>query len=91
MSANNWTVCPKCKLESQQAAKTLYGSVPEDEYIKQLEAFKQAASETNMREDYELGTDGDGWFSISYSCYCTKCHFRFDCSHSEQLDLKKVE
>lgn len=39
-----------------------------------------------MREDYDIGTK-DGIFSITYSCYCRSCKFKYRYEYSKEIDL----
>lgn len=93
MSADNWTICPRCKIAhdkgvdlSIQAAASAYGKVPVEDYL----ALRAAAQnpleqETNFREDYELGVDFNGSFSVSYTGSCSKCGLKFSYKHEETL------
>jgi hypothetical protein len=93
MSADNWAICPKCKLANDKDnEKRLldigkkYGKIPADLYI---EEAKKAAIlidlQETLREDYELYTDEDGMFHISYSCRCSECGFNHKFKHEKQL------
>lgn len=87
MSADNWGRCPKClaklvedREKAVAAAKAKYGKVPEDEYmaaITKANAIPEKLKEETLREDYEIGTDEDGEFSVSYHCSCRVCNFDF--------------
>lgn len=96
MSADNWTICPKCKLafevEQQRQSENLnksYGRLPVDEWLARRDKIKVVPSvqDTTLREDYEIGTDEDGTFSISYSCSCA-CGFSWKYKHSEDVQKK---
>jgi predicted Zn-ribbon and HTH transcriptional regulator len=94
MSADNWTVCPKCESERLQEKDNLelklrnsYGVISLDEY-KQFEhtvkMFQQISVQETLREDYEIGIR-HGEFSVSYSSSCEKCKFRFSFSVKDPL------
>lgn len=95
MSADNWTICPKCNVNltktSERAkleAGEAYGKVSPEEYLNML---KQANLEPNieptLREDYGLHLDEDGEFTISYTCSCRICGFDFEYKHTEKVPL----
>lgn len=83
MSADNWGVCPKCKETAENKIASAYGKVSEDEYLAILNTCKKI--EATLREDYELGVDTDGEFSVSYSCHCSKCGFKFEYKYSQDV------
>lgn len=84
MSADNWTVCPKCKVAdeakyeaSQKEIAKAYGKVSAEEYLKQVQAApKLPESHETLREDYEIGIY-EGEFSVSYTGCCNICNFSF--------------
>lgn len=101
MSADNWGICPKCKAKKarqhdaliDKAAKA-YGKVPRDEYeamVKKADSLKPAddIDETlrTLREDYEVYTDADGWFSVTYEAGCKVCGFKHEFKHTEKLSV----
>lgn len=85
MSANNWAVCPRCTAEQSrdrkqriEKARASYGRVTPEEYDKlKREAEEPFVLTQNLREDYELGVDEDGNFSVNYRCHCQQCRFSF--------------
>lgn len=94
MSADNWTICPKCHeehekklIEFDDQVTKAYGKVPPDEYERlrkeraQLET--QAEPET-LREDYEQGIL-EGEYYLRYSGHCNVCGFDFQKSIDEQV------
>lgn len=85
MSADNWGTCPKCESERNKT-KSLYGKIPEDEYLKLIEKQK-VDNRQSLREDYELFTDKTGKFVVSYKCLCTKCEFEFNFKYTEILQF----
>ena len=97
MSANNWRRCPKCELnqdkERQKALDEIgatYGKVPSGEWLKKCKEIqsKFGELEESMREDYELSTNDQGRFYVSYCCSCSVCKFKFHFKHQEQINLE---
>lgn len=89
MSADNWAVCPKCLADSLAKENQLkldagkaYGKVSPEEMWDKVAA--PVAVETSLREDYEVGIDGNGLFEVIYSGSCSTCAFNFRYKHSEQ-------
>lgn len=94
MSADNWTVCPKC--EATHTARTLaakeahatklveaYGKQSMEEYAKIVAggpALPPPFADNTLREDYEIGIR-EGEFSVSYGARCTACGFKFTFKH----------
>ncbi len=87
MSADNWTTCPNCRQLAETKVASSYGKVSEDEYLAILEAKKSIKNEPTLREDYEMWTDEDGKFTVSYSCSCSVCKFHFDYKYSQDVKL----
>jgi hypothetical protein len=93
MSANNWAICPRCKIDFDKkraelvaSLKASYGKVPADEYLLLKEATDEECKneqEQTLREDWGIGTDPDGQFGVSYSAKC-ECGFAFHYEHEEQ-------
>jgi len=89
MSADNWAVCPKCKINGEaehakaiEAAETMYGKVSANEYLKLLEKSKQPAKlDDTLREDYEIGILSHGRFYASYGGSCEVCGFSYSFKH----------
>lgn len=91
MSASNWRKCPRCSAAAEDTKK-LYGTVPEDEYLRLRHlAAKKAAAET-LREDYEIGIV-NGEFRVSYGATCMSaaapseagCGFEFSFEHKQAV------
>lgn len=86
MSADNWTVCPKCHAEfqtaitkEQQRVAALYGTVPVAEFDAAraaLQVLEAAPPSETLREDYEIGIY-HGKLDVTYSAGCA-CGFRFE-------------
>lgn len=85
MSADNWATCPQClaraemeKAELAKQAADAYGKMAEDDYAQlRAQSREDIALDPTMREDYELGVDLLGEFSISFSASCSTCGYRF--------------
>ena len=95
MSANNWRICPKCKVVDD-AARTnqadlighSYGKASKSEYEKLCNELKDWPDlEESLREDWELGTGQTGAFYVSYHCQCQQCGFKHSFKHEEQLKV----
>lgn len=94
MSADNWAVCPNCKVmkecafaKTEREVKESYGKIPAEEYLAALKALTPPDLKQEFREDYELGVTADGEFYVSYSGTCRDCGFNHVYKHSEQLAL----
>jgi hypothetical protein len=97
MSADNWRVCLKCKINAEQEAKALevdarksYGDVSAEVYhdlIKKAADFRASMvdPEYTLREDYEVGIYDDGKFFFSYRGSCGTCGFSYSYKHEEQV------
>lgn len=93
MSADNWTLCPRClKTCSEEWEKYLaetrasYGKVPASDYIEAIaKAEKPLRLEDTFREDYEIGITKDGKFIVSYGGSCERCGFKHEFKHEKQL------
>jgi hypothetical protein len=101
MSANNWARCPRCvdsdlKKQRNEIAEinAMYGRITADEFVLRIEDARQEVEhQETLREGWEIGTDDDGTFSVSYSCRCDKCGFRFSFKHEHdalQSDAKSA-
>lgn len=87
MSADNWTICPKCeearREESQQIyekAANAYGKVSESEYHAMKEAARVVDAtepKQTLREDWEIGTAANGEFEVDYRSSCDECDYCF--------------
>jgi len=94
VSADNWTICPRCaklalgkKLFLSLKAAESYGKVSEDEYWEMLDDIQPLTNPGNtLREDYEIGIY-DGVFDVSYRGHCPKCGFTKEFTHTETLEL----
>jgi hypothetical protein len=85
MSADNWTICPKCKKEKDGKAK-----VSEEAYnhLKNKtvnEIRYSTTSDYTFREDYEIGVY-ENEFTVDYNGSCSKCNFEYSYSHREIIN-----
>jgi hypothetical protein len=94
MSADNWGVCPRClkkQIETQakkvQEVNDSYGKVSQEVYMKNLEDLqrRKLIEEFTLREDYDIGVDGDGEFHIDYRASCENCGLEFGYKHAEVI------
>ena len=97
MSADNWAVCPKCKIridkerdELIQKVSSAYGKIPAEEYLilkSQLNDYVEYPRE--LREDYEQGIDEYGEYGVNYRGRCChqECGFVFKYDFSVEVEL----
>lgn len=87
MSANRYSVCPKCKKQGSAAReelKELYGKISAEEYSAKLSALDvDGDSEECLREDWEIYWEKD-MLVFSYGCSCEKCDFTMGVRFSKQ-------
>jgi hypothetical protein len=91
MSADNYTVCPRCAEKQRDEIATAkanleksYGKISAEEFRLAATAVDRIAIEPmpqNLREDYELGIDRDGDFACSFSCSCDVCGWHWSFKH----------
>lgn len=70
MSADRWTICPKC-------AEKKYPNYNSREYMIELDSRTDEGLNDTLREDYEVGTNLHGVLLIDYRCSCYVCGFAF--------------
>ncbi len=93
MSADNWAICPKCKVANDKAnadriieAEKQYGKIDSTEYralIKKAE--RKIGLEETMREDFSMAIDCNGLFYVNYKGRCDTCGFKHEFHHDKQL------
>lgn len=98
MSADNWRVCPQCKIRNaEKTAKKFsevqdsYGKDSPDAYMEKLMKAKEFAAEPleqTLREDYEIYIDEDGDFYAGYRGGCDRCGLVFNFKHEEKVPLE---
>lgn len=93
MSADNWTHCPKCRLEEELELKEFkrrvdeaYGKVSSADYNKLRSDYVKAvnAAEADddygtrtLREDYEFYGIANGVLHVDYSASCESCGWSY--------------
>lgn len=93
MSANRWSICPKCRITNEltreglrQMVAAQYGKIDPEEWIKARDAAdKPVELEETFREDFQQGMTEDGEYIVSYSGRCIACSFAHKFSHNEQV------
>jgi predicted Zn-ribbon and HTH transcriptional regulator len=94
MSADNWTVCPKCQKEvdkkyakEKQFLASQYGKISAYAFVERSNAFKNMTLKDTLREDYEIGIY-EGEFYIRYSGCCSKCGYEFKYDYKQKIYFK---
>ena len=87
MSADNWGICPKCYKDIELLVESSYGKVTSVEFVKLLEKFSDIKNKKHatLRENYDIWTNLDGTFSISYHCSCDRCGFKFKHKYNQNI------
>lgn len=92
MSADRWSVCPKCYedhlekiAEMEKDLEASYGKVPIEVYRQKEELLKltqELDPKTTLREDWELYLEG-AELHIRYEASCEECklHFKMNEAH----------
>ncbi len=88
MSADNWTICPKCELtrtDPVTEAKKIYGQVSVENFEAAMNIARRKPIEDNqtLREDYEFYLEGFQ-LTISYRCSCV-CGFSYE--YKKQVEM----
>jgi len=96
MSADNWTYCPMCKLNTKKRQLTLekecidqYGKISLQEYEKlqtKLKNIKNSDQDTTLKEDYEIGIFDEDLI-INYHASCSMCNFEFNFKETKSLNI----
>ena len=92
MSADEWRVCPKCKIvfnKIKSDKKKKVESIFEEWLGKKIDSDVVQPIGESMREDYEILTNDNGFFSVKYNASCDVCGFEFKYSFSENTLLEK--
>lgn len=88
MSADRYSVCPRCShnheasiAEEKGRVGRLYGQVPVEEFDAAREALRQREDEglkATLREDWEITQpETDGMTDVYYKASCDVCELRF--------------
>lgn len=102
MSADNWSICPRCEtnLRARQQRKTAeimvqYGHIPADEFLEKIDTLKKrwlikesGLLEPTLREDYEQGLTEKGQYYSFFSAFCHVCQFTF--THRVVVEREQV-
>lgn len=96
MSADAWSLCPRCvylakkdDLANEQELIYAYGRVPLDQWTRMRDsrASKASSLEESLREDFEIGFDGERFF-VSYGASCKVCGFTHEFTAEQDLAAK---
>jgi hypothetical protein len=99
MSADNWAVCPRCKLNEENAIKALdyriekeYGKISIDDFLVLRNEAQQRREglplqKATFREDYEIFGAEDGAIEINYSGSCKCCGLSMKFTDYRPMDL----
>lgn len=99
MSADRYSICPKCheahiqKLaDLDKQIREAYGVLPFDEYekLKELrELTEELDPKTTLREDWEIYIDSgitpDATLNVSYEARCSECGFGFKLKEAHDM------
>lgn len=91
MGADNWAICPRCRVKAIKQRQKLYAKADKaygvktpDEYRALfVEAQQPLELKQTLREDYGIGVGIDGMFGVDYHARC-ECGFNFEYKN-EQL------
>jgi len=95
MSADNWTICPKCAAKHQsdfakkrEKVQASYGKIPAAQFIIAMDEVETTPRlEETLREDYCQGMSIEGIYSLEYGCSCRVCDFSFSKKIEEQTKI----
>jgi hypothetical protein len=82
MSADNWSVCPRCFSRAQKEARekwenvmALYGQIPVDEFDRKRATLTEPKADSfiTFREDYEFYGADEGEIHADYGGECSAC------------------
>ena len=98
MSADNWAICPRCRMRAQKEqaererrVKEDYGKIPAQDYLNLVDAANNPPQlKYELREDYEFYIDPDNRFSAKYSAKCRTCGWEHSFDHCEFVEVKSV-
>lgn len=94
MSATNWAICPKCKIENDKTnakritdAEKHYGKVSSKKYMAlRSEARNSTVFEETLREEYQIYINEDnGKFTVFYHGCCEVCQFEYKYEYTEKV------
>lgn len=99
MSADNWAVCPRCKLNEMNAVKALdyrveneYGKISIDDFLVLRNEAQQRREalpkqESSFREDYEIYGAEEGTIQVEYRGSCKYCGLVTKFTYSQKMDV----
>jgi hypothetical protein len=94
VSADNWSVCPRCWDDAQRKADEakvevmgLYGAIPVEEFDKRRDALEEPDPDTytTFREDYEFYGADKGEVHASYRGGCSACGLSVELKASKRF------
>ncbi len=85
--------------KAEEKAKKSYGKVSAEKFMELLaaaktvraesDAYEDAESKHTFREDYQVGVNIDGVFSVSYSGKCNQCSYSVAFSEKKTFPPEK--
>lgn len=97
MGADNYTICPKCKLQHEEEIKNKHAELYTGRDKMTLDEFRVAFDsivelqrkdlENSFREDYEIGVFDGELFEINYRGSCNICKFKFDYKYNQPIEV----
>ncbi len=95
LSNKQMSVCPKCwddlvdrKNKLEQRCVNEYGKIPKEEFMELVEQSRVAIEgQHSLLENYEIGMEQSGKFTVGYKCTCLSCGFFFTFEHAEQVKV----
>lgn len=98
MSADRWSICPKCgktpqeiRAEREQALAEVYGKVPREEWEEMREAaaapIREDEAMETFREDWDIYLQ-DGAVNVSYTGYCARCGAHVEFKHEHPVGTR---
>lgn len=94
MSADNWTICPKCadkhaeNIERcERELSQSYGRISSEDWLALRDDAKRQRDvpvKETLREDYDIGVNPNGVFEIEYTASC-ECGFKFSFKHEADV------
>lgn len=101
MSADSYSVCPRCaflakkaRAKALESAEKAYGQVPADAYrrmILEAEAMPEVPKVHDLEEYYSFDIDLAGVFTVKYHCGCRKCGFEHKFEAQQACPVERIE
>ena len=95
MSADNWTVCPRCLQKRAEDLRDMDARIAEAYGTEPMEVFEGMRTELatkqaeemprTFREDYEFWGASEGVVTASYRGHCSTCGLSHKFEHSEPI------